>query len=914
MAPRRRRWAGMGATLLMLACGREPEPAPGRVDDGEQTPAPTWTMATGLLYSGCDAVYLDGRCTLDDSGPLVVWVPDAVPEAIAIELDDRPLAASEVTAIAGGVRLRAALASIEGVHTLAIFDERTHRRWQLGLQGSEMRLRDEAYVAGMKLARAAEHEQAIASMRAAVADASPEKRLQFESGISRIQLAQADHAGALATTRAVYEAAIPLGRVDIANAAASRAVYIRTFLLPDYEAAQTWLERIPDDPSVPSTAAYQRGLLAWRLADLRSAERAFEEAVVLATPLGHPGYLHQAHEMLAQTAAQAGRTADVELHCRAALDLALAEPDRPCRVAHAWTNVGWAWTLLLAEDLPGEDPRPALNRAIEGFSSDTCDNPRELANARLSLAHVELLQANPQGARAQIDAVDASQLEPWQRSWLPLLEGDLHVASGHPREALKAHESAEALARLGDDGDLQWRALVGQANDQAALGARQRALDLHARAESLLERLVARVALDAGREMFLAGRERVAGNHVALALDSGLNERAACVAARTLARPYRLVERRRSWAPHDERLPALIEYRTLREQLEASRAEDWNRPRSERVRVQRERAEQIEQMHALLDQAFGELEPAAAECAFRGRRLILFPLARGPEGERWVSFLHDSGEVLAALVTREPEMSDAQLAQALIDPHAERLAATTDITPPRLTIQAHPRVRGLPFEPVQIAGERLDRRFALAYDRGSDSASAAPEARVALVVSDPSGNLQHARHEAAQIVNVLTDVGWEVEHLSGEGVTAGALAAGLERATLFHYAGHASTSGVAGWDSQLPIAGGDHFDVHDVLALQRVPSFVILSGCETGGSIESGDGWNIAQAFVTAGAHAVIASTAVIDDEDAAIASMALIEHLDLEDGAGTLWTARRALDGAAADAFRVWERPAADP
>ena len=69
--------------------------------------------------------------------------------------------------------------------------------------------------------------------------------------------------------------------------------------------------------------------------------------------------------------------------------------------------------------------------------------------------------------------------------------------------------------------------------------------------------------------------------------------------------------------------------------------------------------------------------------------------------------------------------------------------------------------------------------------------------------------------------------------------------------------------------------------------------------------------WTLAEAFSSAGAHAVIAARTIVADEHAAAMSLALVEQLDLDDGPGTLARARAALEQvtpapAWAD-FRVW-------
>lgn len=64
------------------------------------------------------------------------------------------------------------------------------------------------------------------------------------------------------------------------------------------------------------------------------------------------------------------------------------------------------------------------------------------------------------------------------------------------------------------------------------------------------------------------------------------------------------------------------------------------------------------------------------------------------------------------------------------------------------------------------------------------------------------------------------------------------------------------------------LAEGASLGVGDVLALLKVPELVVLSGCETAKVEAGGIGLGLGQAFVIAGAEAVIAATRPVDDRE----------------------------------------------
>ena len=84
----------------------------------------------------------------------------------------------------------------------------------------------------------------------------------------------------------------------------------------------------------------------------------------------------------------------------------------------------------------------------------------------------------------------------------------------------------------------------------------------------------------------------------------------------------------------------------------------------------------------------------------------------------------------------------------------------------------------------------------------------------------------------------------------------------------FHYAGHASYRGHEGWDSVLGLADGSQLSVADILALDSVPTTVVLSGCDTArtSDADAPQSLGLAQAFLAKGAEGVIAASRPVDD------------------------------------------------
>lgn len=127
-----------------------------------------------------------------------------------------------------------------------------------------------------------------------------------------------------------------------------------------------------------------------------------------------------------------------------------------------------------------------------------------------------------------------------------------------------------------------------------------------------------------------------------------------------------------------------------------------------------------------------------------------------------------------------------------------------------------------------------------------------------LVVADPTGDLQSAREEAAT-VREPTDL-----VLVGSQATVRDVVEALQRVDEAHFAVHGRHDAFNPSASHLVLSDGV-LRASDVLALERVPRRVFLSGCETG---RSRNALGLAQAFIAAGSEWVVASDRPVSDAD----------------------------------------------
>ncbi|WP_163988264.1 CHAT domain-containing protein [Pyxidicoccus caerfyrddinensis] len=634
--------------------------------------------------------------------------------------------------------------------------------------------------------------------------------------------------------------------------------------------------------------AYHEGLLALESGDPGTALRHFTEAALLAERLGIGRLQRAVRQVLATTLQSLGRDAE----SLALLEVLRAETGTSdCERADLLTNIGWG--LLLAREAGGPprgEPVPPLEEALALYRG-VCASPDDEANVLVNLALAELHAGRAGAAAARLREARRARPEPGARLalWWMDLEGRILLEAGHARQARHLFARLAELAEASASPEARWRAAFGRARAAEQLGDVRAALATYAQAEDLLDGEALRVPLMEGRHVFLRERERGSRAYVALAVKAGQTAEALEVARRARARVLEAVRLsdRVTHLPATERArwdSALSAYRQEREALDEEAARDWRLAAARLAEVRQARRLREERLRALLEEAFSLLAPASAGSPSRGMRarpgpgelwLVYYPAPRG-----WVGFAADDRHVTARfLEPLAPGAPPATLAATLLEPFHEALAAARRVTLVPYGVLRAVDFHALPFEgDALVAGRPVAYALDLASPKPAQDEAAAPE-RTALIVADPEGNLPQAREEARRVHEALRE-DWRVQVLSGPAATGSGVRAALEDAELFHYAGHGRFAGLGGWESTLPLHEG-RLMVGDVLALRRVPAWVVLSGCETVRAAQDSpvEGLGLAQAFLAAGARGAVAAWREVDDTHAMELMRALYRH-----------------------------------
>lgn len=814
--------------------------------------------------SGCRAtVPLMGGsgCIVDDNGELRFWTAEPNVE-IAI---DANTVAVEGTEVGGGYRwiLPVPAGSREVRVTLAgkspwllALAEETRPDWSDGVQDREDMeafLRQKA-AEGTSAEQAAAHEQLI--------------RWAWSNGDQRLLrdvLWEAVEAYRSAGRRQeeIRQAGNFVFVVGIQGRQFDEAREVLDLVEVDALVAKGHSERF-ETVEVAYFLDFYQGSMAKEVADYRSANESLEAAAALARRHRLDGWERMAEEALGTILPLTGRFEEADT-----LFARLAQGQEECSLAGVLSNQAWARLLAHEAGNATEDPLPLLQEAQRLFDGE-CGRDRQRSNVRVNLALAHLQQGRLTEARAALE--EARQLgaetNELQYLWQLDIEARIRLAGEQPEEALTAYREMQERSQKVLYSEGLWRAALGRARVFDLLGQPEKALVALTEAEALLDGQSLAIPLGTGRDSFVAQRQRAVELHIDLLLRLDQPAEALAVARRSRSRLLRGLRRdsRLASLPEADRLAwyeAIAEYRSRRAKLGEGIADDWQLAADELARRQSDREAQEAELANVLDRALALLgdEPADIPPVEPGEVVLAFhPLAEG-----WAAFSTSGHEVRAWRFELPALDQPNDLARCLIEPFRDEILAAK-----RVRLLPYGPLRELDFHALPFDGDILLASRPVTY--GLDVLTAVdPESSEsrAVVVADPRGDLPAARREA-DVVRQALDSDWQVEVLEGNEAGFAAVRTSLANADLLHYAGHGVFQGQGGWESALPLAGQTQLALGDLLALERAPRWVVLSGCETArsaaGAIES---VGLAHGFLVAGSRGVVAAVRPVGDQAA---------------------------------------------
>ncbi|HET9930176.1 MAG TPA: CHAT domain-containing protein [Polyangiaceae bacterium] len=811
-------------------------------------------------FAGCARVRPGPVCELAPERDLVLWTAGTEPPRIEGE-DAAAPELLESAQVEGGVRLRVRVAA--GERGIRLRKRHGYAALRVAPDSESDELRELA-----RLWKAGKWDAVRARLSAPEPSGNGPERERKRAFAARAALRAGDNERAATELEATAQSALRAGSLLDAGNDLVAAAYCRAVRLREYDKARRLLESARELEGVPEIRAwltYYRGVLANATGDARRALVEFRRASVLARRLGLLSYEVLARQELAITLNRLHRHAEALVQQRELVALNLDAPS--CLHSQRWEKLAW---LLLSQPEPNlEEAAAALNRAEELLVD--CPDPVSLRNQAMNRVELDLKLGNTLAARARLGALaaDPSGRNPELSAWQERYFGELQLAEGAVDEAIRSFGRSEELAESVDLKSCVYSARLGRAralakrSDEAAIAA-------YGAAEDAADALVKWAPFGQGQQLTASEVQQSSRELLSLLLAQGRSEEAFSVAARALQRAW-------TSGAHSSRVAtlasplrqrwerAVAEYRAIRDELERVSSDDWKLSLDGLMAIRLSRALDRQRLDNALATASALIARPPPTTRYRSEQDAQLLLAKGRD-EWWAMLSTPSGlhaakvapvEARAGPVTRDLA---PRLARVL-----EEFVRAGYLNVPLLRVTLPPELAELDVHALEVAGQPLIERVAVAYAFGpaSESKSHATFMNSTIVVlGNPNGDLPWAETEAREVAGRL---GAPPALLRGD-VTLAAVTARLSGAGLLHFAGHGRAGGIDGIESALLLSAEQRLALGDVLALERVPDFVVLAACESTVSPEPGGAISIGQAFLLAGARAVVGASRVVSD------------------------------------------------
>jgi tetratricopeptide (TPR) repeat protein len=695
--------------------------------------------------------------------------------------------------------------------------------------------------------------------------------------VERARVAQARETPALAVEAWVWAAGVATelgvpGEAGRRYRAAAHAAYSgRMFARQGALVARARaLVNVALSPTDDARCAYAEGLYFHQIGDFRRAAARMTAAV--------EGLQRFGLGRLAQVVGEARALLWADMGDFAQALATLPEPPSEAQ-ARARHTLNQSWIRLLDPSQPASGPWLLEARRLAQAAGDRLLE----ANAVTNLAWAALLEGRLPAGLALV--AEARRLDPQGAGFgglfLALIEGELQVA-GAPLQALATCEAVERQGRAEVDGraaDTVWRAVLCQAHALARAGREPQALAAYRRALQEVQALARMTPVLGGRAVFHRARRALLDEAIAALIKAGRIGEAFGVADAAQARQLRALQsqarvgalsaaQRARWAAAVEAARAMnVRWQAVLAAQRTSPEQEQGALKQQLARLDAARAAALESAYAVLELGL-ETAGALHLPALGDARLVL--LHRLPD--RWVAFDAHRGGVQVRTVA---EGADPY---APVGPGAHVYVVPGE----------HPLGQRAVYEGAAPLIERASVSF---LPHSGLLAKPGPVGTgPALVVADAQGDLLWARREGAWVAQRLKGA----QALAGAAAHRAAVLAELAGARVLHFAGHGVLNPEDPWAAHLALQGSDRLDLLAVLAHPVTARVVVLNGCHTGVTV--GQSVGLAQAFLAAGAHSVVATDRAVPDAVAQAFVHAFYEAGGATQPAVALRTAVRAL------------------
>lgn len=651
-------------------------------------------------------------------------------------------------------------------------------------------------------------------------------------------------------------------------------------------------------PEMAAKSKYYLAVLFFNTGDIRSALELIDDALPWFRRLGMTAMENDSVDLKAQILAFLGRHAEAEALRKQ--HLADTNIENPCIVGHWSNNSGWDRLMIREREISADspDPRPLLLEAADVFVHRCAIRQQWwLANIHVNLALAEAQLGDTRTAQHYLD-IARNQSEPLDgdvAEWANEVEARIAMGHGELNRAWQLWCSAapdqDCLPRAGEEAtptlgpevsaEIRSLALFGRAQIALSRADPTTAERLLLTARDELDEQARFVPLGEGKSTFVGNRSKASRYLAELYVQTGRLEEAARELRRASAQILSVFQTIDAIDPVDDtqrgaRLARLQKFHAARATLAEKSAE-----------LQWAPTDRLDGLKEEIQEAQKTATKVLDELASNQKTNLHIPshpppdelwLLLAPIGNKWGAIWQwEAQAIYVPLPELTPPRSADDLATLLLPPVAAILKSKSHLRVTAIGDAAGIDIHVLPWQDLPLQNQIVVDYWVA----GTKPAAEARKEANALIVSDPSEDLQFARQfcKVAASLWQLSDTVPDV--ICGEHAARNSILEKLTNSAVLVYSGHARKGGMDGRNAAMLVAEKAEISAADLIAQPQLPPWVVLSACEAAEthreSIAPGPG--IAQAFLLGGSQMVIAAVRPVNDRCASEWTERLLKH-----------------------------------
>lgn len=665
-------------------------------------------------------------------------------------------------------------------------------------------------------------------------------------------------------------------------------VYIYLYLQDNPTKSEQILANLPSEKNDAKSLFYKNfysGQLSSYLGALQDAESYFHQARNTARSYNLRKEYLDSEFMYTQILIYSGQTKRA-VNIRKKLLTQIPHLWSDCRISKYYNGLGWAQIKSL-ESSPldstsiTDNPFPALNYALELLGKSCPRSTHDKITIFLNLGKAYYLKGQIREARTQLLNIDKIKIKLTYRQKLEFIElkGLLALHSRNAEESIRHFESLLDLATKVKYSEFVIDALVGKAKAFEIMKLYDDALESYNKAERLIFEEFINIPMTSSQPYFLSSKMNFSYSYVDLLNRLNRTEEAMMVARRFRARWVDSIHRVRQHSfskvfQQEEWNKIVGQIRKLRKSIIAQQSLEWSIPYDQIKNAKRKLEEEKLALSNLFDKSIRLVNKTigneeSAQTKPKENELFLFFYATN---DSLIGFASTQNDLRSHTIPFKKALGfkPTSLAKEWITVFEKEIERSK-----KIKIFPFGLMKQVDFQTLPYKGDILLAHKTISY--GVDlkihtlNKIETPKTFRSLIVANSLGDLKETENEARSVAQLTRESDWISRTLTANQVVFDSMKDQLEKAQHFHYAGHVNRTENEVFRHHIPLSDNAEMDSTDILMLQQVPAWVVLSACNSALNNKNitTQSIGLAHAFIIAGSKKVIATVRPVLDKQA---------------------------------------------